>query len=806
MNLLPASALALACALATPLTAQKHLRAAEKHFELGAFAEAIPGYERHVRKSPGDAAGRARLAHAYRMTGRLEAAAEEYAVLADADPDPESAFRYALTLMELGRYGAAVEQLGVAQQLGYPGVGAVATRLEYAQRNAREASTWEVANEFANSPADDYAPSALGDGVVFASAREGGGARLYRSTRDENGFLRAPEPLHGELSEATGDAPAAYGPSGQLVAFTRNTFDPGERFLPEAGWELHLQLATADDAGDFAGGKSFPYNGPGFSTGFAAFAPDGKSLYFASDRPGGHGGYDLYVSRRTTEGWGEPVNLGPRVNTPGHEITPSAVEGAIYFASDYHPGYGGMDVYRADFVGDDAAAIVNLGVGVNGPLDDVGFVTDPGGEYAYFASNRPGGRGGLDLYRARRSGTGLRIEVVDAKSGRPVPNAVLNLTDCGQGKFLTGVDGVFSFRVLTTESCRPTIVKPGYEPKTFTLDAKRLREGRGFKLRLNPEDRVATYTGQVVNSRTGEPIAGARVEARQANGPYLASAVTDAEGRYALDLEPSRDYVIAYSARAMATIDREVSVGTSGGGDDLASFAMFPSSPPVEAPADATAAAAPPLERLSEASGPASRAESGAAPGAASPEWAVQVAALPLDATDISAYRRRLAGYGRVYGKREDGVLRVRVGPFATRSEAVAILADVRDEGYADAFPAEEAGGGVYLGEAPHAPDRASVAAAAPSPAPPVTAQPEGTYLIRLATYGDFANFDAGSVAGLGALTTRRSGENGEYVIVLLKGYADRSDAESRVAAAREAGFEDAHVVRELPDGTLRKL
>ena len=817
---------ALCSLFVPPLAAQKYLRAADKQFEIGAYREAIPGFERHLRKDSDADDVRARLAHAYRMTGQLEAAAVEYAQLTAA-ADPEHAFRQALVLMELGRYGEAVEALARAQQLGYPGVDDVATRLEYAQRNADERSSWRVSNEFANSPGDDFAPAITDGGVVFASSREGlGEIRLYRSTRDENDFLRVPTPLHSDLKTQVSDAPVAYAPGSQLVAYTRNNFDVGERFLPEAGWELNIQLATADDEGDFSGGQAFPYNGPGFSTGFAAFSIDGERVYFASDRPGGQGGYDLYVSVRTAEGWGDPKNLGPRINTPGNEITPTAVEGSLYFASDYHPGYGGMDVYRADLVGDAAAAIVNLGADVNSPLDDVGFVVDPDGEIAYFASNRSGGKGGLDLYRAVRSGTSLRVEVVDARTGQPVPNAVLNFTDCGQGKYLTGVDGTYSFKMLSTESCRPTILKPGYEPKEFTLDAARLREGQGFKLRLNPEDKLSAYAGRVITSRGGGGLAGARVAARQVDGGYVANATTDSTGAYNLELEVGQSYVISYSAEGMADLDREIALpADGGGGDPLGSFAMFPASPLPESDAlasnDTSAASA--LDVLSEAGGPVAEAEApsspdpapaasaptSATPGAVAEGWAVQVAALAIDATDISEYQTKLARYGTVYGKRENGVLRVRVGPFVDRDAAVAQLGAIRAEGYADAFPAPEPGGeAVGIDRPVPMPARDTTedgkieasGTVVPRPLAPGEAQ---SYMIRLATYGNFANFDAGSVAGLGRLTTRR---RGDYVIVLLEGYPDLGTARARIDDARAAGFEDAHVVFEAGDGTLRKL
>jgi len=128
---------------------------------------------------------------------------------------------------------------------------------------------------------------------------------------------------------------------------------------------------------------------------------DGQMLIFASSRPGGFGGKDLWVSRKVRGRWTSPKNLGPKINTSSDEEAPFIhYDGrTLYFSSNGHPGYGGHDLFitRLDVQGQWTKPI-NLGAGVNTESDDVGFYVDALAEKAYFASARPGGFGGLDIY------------------------------------------------------------------------------------------------------------------------------------------------------------------------------------------------------------------------------------------------------------------------------------------------------------------------------------------------------------------------------------------------------------------------
>ncbi len=141
-------------------------------------------------------------------------------------------------------------------------------------------------------------------------------------------------------------------------------------------------------------------------SGFPHLSADAKTLYFeAKGLPGGYGGYDLYVSYLENGQWSAPVNLGPNINTNGDEISPFVdEEGVLYFSSDGHKGFGGFDIFRADYIEGTWKDVCNLGFGVNSSQDDLYFVFDTTNNIAYFSSNRKGGKGDYDIYSAAQIG------------------------------------------------------------------------------------------------------------------------------------------------------------------------------------------------------------------------------------------------------------------------------------------------------------------------------------------------------------------------------------------------------------------
>ncbi|RKR82312.1 WD40 repeat protein [Mucilaginibacter gracilis] len=198
----------------------------------------------------------------------------------------------------------------------------------------------------------------------------------------------------------------------------------------------------------------FKYNNVDkYSVGDPFVSPDGKTLYFVSDMPGGKGGTDIYYCQRDEQGdWGTPVNLRD-LNTAGNERTPIVDEGNnhIYFSSDGGVGMGGLDIYKAERNGLTFGRILNLAYPINSPQDDFAFTLTGGGS-GYFSSNRLGGLGSDDIYSfSDKQFVNYRLEGItyDKITRLPLVNSIVTLTKTGGTELKVQTDslGMFQFNL-----------------------------------------------------------------------------------------------------------------------------------------------------------------------------------------------------------------------------------------------------------------------------------------------------------------------------------------------------------------------
>jgi len=208
-----------------------------------------------------------------------------------------------------------------------------------------------------------------------------------------------------------------------------------------------------------------------YTVGHPALSPDGFTLYFVSDLPGGQGGKDIwFVRRRTpTDTFGPPINLGVPVNTPGNEMFPFVREdGALYFSSDGHPGLGALDIFRTEWSPEGWSQPVNMGVPINSNMDDYGIVFIPGANQGFLTSNRAGSRG-YDIhsfYLAPVEFT-LRGTIRDQESLAELTEVIVQIigSDGSLAQTKTNQLGQFSFgreAILQNTTYEILASKPGY--------------------------------------------------------------------------------------------------------------------------------------------------------------------------------------------------------------------------------------------------------------------------------------------------------------------------------------------------------
>lgn len=264
---------------------------------------------------------------------------------------------------------------------------------------------------------------------------------IWFATKDEKGVWKRPQAVEGELNTEADEGAISFSPDGQTMYLSRARREPNANTGVEiytsqrsdAKWSAPVKFEiTADTLSSYA---------------HPAVSPDGTWLYFTSDMPGGQGGLDIWrINLR--ERVGSLENLGEWINTPGDEMFPYVrTDSLLYFASNGHPGYGGLDIFKAQLTKSGGWNVTNMGTPVNSASDDFG-ITFGQGESGYFSTNRGDNRGYDHIYSFELPELKILISgwVLD-KDEEPVPNAVIRIVgnDGSNQKQIAKPDGSFSF-------------------------------------------------------------------------------------------------------------------------------------------------------------------------------------------------------------------------------------------------------------------------------------------------------------------------------------------------------------------------
>lgn len=264
---------------------------------------------------------------------------------------------------------------------------------------------------------------------------------VWFSSKNERGEWTKPEPVEGELNSELDEGIVSFSPDGSTMYLTK-----ARREL-NASTGVEIFTSTRSDAKWSAPVKFEITSDTLSSYGHPAVSPDGTWLYFTSDMPGGHGGKDIWRINLKERG-GSLENLGDWINTPGDEMFPYVrSDSLIYFASDGHPGFGGLDIYRAQLTPSGGWNVENMGSPVNSSADDFG-ITFGQGETGFLSSNRGDARGYDHIYSFELPDLKITISgwVLD-KDEEPIPNAVIRIvgSDGSNQKQVARDDGSFSF-------------------------------------------------------------------------------------------------------------------------------------------------------------------------------------------------------------------------------------------------------------------------------------------------------------------------------------------------------------------------
>ena len=289
-----------------------------------------------------------------------------------------------------------------------------------------------------NSEDDEYWPSITVDGKTLIFTRLVGSKAVsgqrhslaqedFYTSQLINNVWQPCEPLTS-INTIYNEGAQSISTDGKLLFFTACTRNDGR-----GSCDIYFSR-NKDGTWSIPQNAGEPVNSPAWES-QPSISANGEILYFVSNRPGGKGGMDIWkcnlkgFSEWGMPIWGNPVNLGDSINTPGNEMSPFIHSDGktLYFASDYWPGLGGYDIFYSRLKNDSVwSRPQNIGYPINSFKDEQGLVVDASGKNAYYSSDRPGSKGmdiySFELYKSARPSpvTYIKGKVVDEETGAPV--------------------------------------------------------------------------------------------------------------------------------------------------------------------------------------------------------------------------------------------------------------------------------------------------------------------------------------------------------------------------------------------------
>lgn len=282
-----------------------------------------------------------------------------------------------------------------------------------------DSSEFEISKLPFNSNSSDFSPAFWKNGLLFASARPNdlGIIRtstvnnaplldLYYVEVDTNNNWSRPK-LQNDFNSNLNEGPLIYDKKNERLYLTRNDPEFDQKEAKENANTLnHLVIETYSFVdGKWRSDKHFPFNSPKYAVGHPALSIDSKHIIFASEQPGGYGGTDLYIADWENDRWTNLRNLGPEINTSGDELFPYIdSENLLYFSSNGHLGLGGLDLFFARARENGIwSSVENIGYPLNSEADDFGIIVDSTGNNGYFSSNRGDDPENDEIYAFKRS-------------------------------------------------------------------------------------------------------------------------------------------------------------------------------------------------------------------------------------------------------------------------------------------------------------------------------------------------------------------------------------------------------------------
>ncbi len=476
---------------------QSKLNSADKKYDGYAYIDAIKTYERVAGKGYKSEDLFKKLGNSYYFNSEFESAAKWYGELfaINTSPEAEYYYRYAQSLRSTGQTDKAnkiMNEFNAKYKNDSRGK-LYKEDVNYLDEIKANSGRYKIEDAGINSKYSDYGSFVYNNKIYFASARDTGNfsqrrhkwtgeyyTNIYSANIDpQNSAAVKPDKFKTALNTKFHESTPVFTKDGNTVYFTRNNYIDGKKGKDDNKITLiKLYKATLEN-GKWTKITALPFTSDNYSTAHPALSLDEKTLYFASDMPGSIGQSDIYkVSINSDGSFGTPQNLGKPINTEGKETFPYVTsENEIYFASDGHPGLGGLDVFVGQIEENGTVSdIQNLGNDINSPKDDFAYIIDPVSRQGYFSSNKDGGMGSDDIYKFLETKRLKCLQelygvITDSENGVVLPGSKVTLYENQKIKNSTvsNTAGQYSFAVECGKTYSVRAEKTDYATKEVDI-------------------------------------------------------------------------------------------------------------------------------------------------------------------------------------------------------------------------------------------------------------------------------------------------------------------------------------------------
>lgn len=431
------------------------------------------------------------IAESYRLSNRPLLSANYYEkALAGGSKENDLRFHLAYALKADGKYQEAAQNLEKYLS-GIPGkefkikAQKELDMLPEIENLAKQKTYIEIKPVSLNTTGSEFAPVLQGSDLIFTASRKDQTYKnnglpflgLYKAKLSSTTEAGTPELFSQNiLIQNANEGTPAFSKDGKMMILARGNTGKSRDLSPD----VDLYISRLAD-GVWSEPEMISVSDSLSWDGCPAFSADGRTLYFGSNRSGGKGGIDLYRANIDNSGrFGRPVNMGSDINTAGDEMFPYVTQdGKLYFASDGHPGLGGLDLFVATRK-DGEISVEHLGIPLNSKADDFGLIAIDSTK-GYFSSNREGGKGDDDIYYYENTQPGKKyIEEPPVIVKKDVPKKIRY--------FLAGTVSdinnktLDSVKVTIQENSSGQAIEELYTSGSGYFGKARLEEGKSYTL------------------------------------------------------------------------------------------------------------------------------------------------------------------------------------------------------------------------------------------------------------------------------------------------------------------------------------